>query len=893
MTDRLSVALADRYRIERELGAGGMATVYLAEDLKHKRRVALKVLKPELAAVLGAERFVQEITTTAALQHPHILPLFDSGTADGFLFYVMPFIDGETLRDKLNRETQLGIEEAIRITTDVADALDYAHHQGVIHRDIKPENILLANGRPMVADFGIALAVSAAAGGRMTETGLSLGTPHYMSPEQATAEKEISARSDVYSLASVLYEMLTGNPPHTGASAQQIIMKIVTEEAAPVTQVRKAVPPNVAAAVAKSLEKLPADRFESAQAFATALSDAGFRTQATAGTASPMARAQSRIGWIAATAVLTIVAAIGWWPKHAPAPAVTRFVLPNDPPVMQATVRSVASNIAISPDGRILVWRGPGATAGAVQLYRRRLESLTAEPMPGTEGAEAPFFSPDGRSVGFFTPTALRRIPVDGGQALTIVDGIVTDFAEGFWADDGFIYLKYPEKESAPGRLVGRGLGRVEASGGQIELLERDQRMERGEVSGHVVLPGGRWLVYSDCAAFTCSQTPNSTPRIVARDLRSGQTVPMLENATRPIVLASGHLLFLRNGTLFAVPFDGTPRAITDRPVAIPGIAASTGQDLHVAISRNGTMVYLPGVELRSTQLVAVDRQGGERPLTARPDAYTYPRVDPTGRRIAVTVTSDAGQQVWIYEMGSATLSQFTTDGWNERATWAPDGRELAFSSLRNGQWSVYRRQANAGGPAEALNTRTPSNLRVTPFWAPGGTWVLTDQVVDSGSTDDIIAIATSGDSIRTLVATPNRETTPAVSPDGRWLAYVSDESGSREVYLTPFMSTGGRWQISNAGGDMPLWISPNQVVYLADRALMLAELDFPDGVRVVSRKRLFPLDRYNMDGNAWPYDVMPGGKEFVFVLRGDHETAPVVVLNWFETLRAAFAERP
>ena len=276
--DRLAAALADRYRIERELGQGGMATVYLAEDLKHKRKVALKVLKPELAAVLGAERFVQEITTTASLQHPHILPLFDSGTADGFLYYVMPFIQGETLRDKLNRETQLGVDEAVKIATDVADALHYAHQQGVIHRDIKPENILIQNGRPMVADFGIALAVSAAAGGRMTETGLSLGTPHYMSPEQATAEKEISARSDVYSLASVLYEMLAGQPPHSGGSAQQIIMKIITEQAVPVTALRRTVPPNVEASIARALEKLPADRFDSARAFSEALGNASFMT---------------------------------------------------------------------------------------------------------------------------------------------------------------------------------------------------------------------------------------------------------------------------------------------------------------------------------------------------------------------------------------------------------------------------------------------------------------------------------------------------------------------------------------------------------------------------------------------------------------------------------------
>jgi serine/threonine-protein kinase len=296
LTDRLTTALADRYVIERALGAGGMATVYLAADLKHDRKVAVKVLKPELAAVLGGERFVQEIKTTAALSHPHILPLFDSGTADGFLYYVMPYVQGETLRDKLNRETQLGIDEAVGIATAVADALDYAHRNGVIHRDIKPENILLHDGRPMVADFGIALALSAAAGGRMTETGMSLGTPHYMSPEQATADKDLSARSDVYSLASVLYEMLAGEPPHMGNSAQQIIMKIIAETAKPVTELRKAVPPHVVAAVGKALEKLPADRFASAADFAAALDNPAF-TATVAGTAtvsSPRARPAKR-----------------------------------------------------------------------------------------------------------------------------------------------------------------------------------------------------------------------------------------------------------------------------------------------------------------------------------------------------------------------------------------------------------------------------------------------------------------------------------------------------------------------------------------------------------------------------------------------------------------------
>ncbi|HEU5218905.1 MAG TPA: protein kinase [Gemmatimonadales bacterium] len=376
---RLTVALADRYRIERELGQGGMATVYLALDLKHDRKVALKVLKPELAAVLGAERFVVEIKTTAALQHPHILPLFDSGTADGFLYYVMPYVEGETLRNKLDRETQLGIDEAVKITTEVADALDYAHRHGVIHRDIKPENILLHDGRPMVADFGIALAVSAAAGGRMTETGLSLGTPHYMSPEQATADKEITARSDVYSLASVLYEMLTGTPPHTGASAQQIIMKIVTEEAAPVTRLRKSVPPNVAAAVGKALERLPADRFESARAFAEALGNPGFTTARITPQAGGTATARGIGAWIRSPwswAAIVVVAglAAALFATGAAAPARVTFV--------PKSFRSEAIFVArFAPDGQTIVFNSTGETGTVSRLFVIRPDYPAAEPL--------------------------------------------------------------------------------------------------------------------------------------------------------------------------------------------------------------------------------------------------------------------------------------------------------------------------------------------------------------------------------------------------------------------------------------------------------------------------------------------------------------------------------
>src|SRR5919106_334627 len=276
LLSRLQGALADRYRIEREIGAGGMATVYLAQDLRHDRKVALKLLRPELSAVIGAERFLAEIKLTANLQHPHILPLFDSGEADSYLFYVMPFVEGETLRARLTREKQLPVADAVRIATEVASALDYAHRHGVVHRDIKPENILLHDGRALVADFGIALAASKAGGNRMTETGMSLGTPHYMSPEQAMGEREITARSDVYAIGVVLYEMLTGDPPFSGSTAQAIVARVLTENPRPLLPQRHTIPRHVEAAVLTALEKLPADRFTTATEFAEALQDKSY-----------------------------------------------------------------------------------------------------------------------------------------------------------------------------------------------------------------------------------------------------------------------------------------------------------------------------------------------------------------------------------------------------------------------------------------------------------------------------------------------------------------------------------------------------------------------------------------------------------------------------------------
>jgi serine/threonine-protein kinase len=453
------------YMIERELGSGGMATVYLAHDKKHDRKVAIKILHAELAAVLGAERFLQEIRVTANLQHPHILGLIDSGIVGneagelrGRPYYVMPYVEGESLRQRLDKEQQLPVSDSVRIATDVASALDYAHRHGVIHRDIKPENILLHDGKAIVADFGIALAVAQAGGARMTQTGLSIGTPSYMSPEQAMGERTITARSDIYSLGAVTYEMLSGEPPFTGATAQAIVARVLTEEPRPLTTVRRNVPPHVAAAVSHALEKVPADRFASAHAFADALNNPSFMLlRASTIVDRDLSIHRLRLGLYGVTglAILLAVTTLWGWRRPAPPKQVVRYSLVLDSTEAMAQGGLFFGRFDLSPDGSRLAYIG-GPTG---QILIRPRNQLHATAIPGTEGAKTPFFSPDGQRVGFFNGgRTLRIASLTGGPPITVTDS-PGGFAGASWGRDGFIY----SHGFGPSGLV-----RVEARSGAV-----------------------------------------------------------------------------------------------------------------------------------------------------------------------------------------------------------------------------------------------------------------------------------------------------------------------------------------------------------------------------------------------------------------------------------------
>ncbi len=447
-SERLRVALADRYTVTRELGAGGMATVYLAHDLKHDRDVAIKVLHPDLGGALGSERFLSEIRTTARLQHPHILPLLDSGDAYGLLYYVMPLVTGETLRARLERERQLPIADALRIAREVASALDYAHRQGVIHRDIKPENILLHDGSALVADFGIALAVQTAGGARMTQTGLSLGTPQYMSPEQAMGERIIDARSDVYALGAVLYEMLAGDAPFIGSSVQAIVAKVLSEKPTPIHTLRDTVPLGVEQAVGTALAKLPADRFASAAEFATALSNTSAATFSA--TVAPMpARPRWRDArtWVAdgAGAVALALTGVLLTRPAASESSVSRqqVHLWNHTlePSLSPGSRAVATQAAIAPDGSSIVF--VDSTPGGYILMRKLRDARDATVMAGTDGALSPAFSPDGRWIAYVTSDGkLKKTPVAGGGSITVAADVEYFYGSLTWIDDQtLVYL--------------------------------------------------------------------------------------------------------------------------------------------------------------------------------------------------------------------------------------------------------------------------------------------------------------------------------------------------------------------------------------------------------------------------------------------------------------------
>ena len=895
--ERLSTALSDRYLIERELGAGGMATVYLAQDLKHDRKVAIKVLRPELAAVIGAERFLSEIKTTANLQHPQILPLHDSGEADGFLFYVMPYVEGESLRDRLMREKQLPIPDAVRIATEVAGALDYAHRHNVIHRDIKPENILLHDGHALVADFGIALAASKAGNTRMTETGMSLGTPHYMSPEQAMGEREITGRADIYALGAVLYEMLTGEPPFNGATAQAVFARVLTEAPRPITLQRHTVPPHIEGAILQALEKLPADRFATAAEFAKALGDPSFRGTGfgphgtvALSTVRPPDRLTARAGWV--LALLSLVGA-GWgWLRPAPPKQVIRYSMGF--PAEQSMRQGVAGiNIAISPNGKWIAYTGISATG--TQLWLRARDRLDATPIPGSDGATNPFFSPDGTKIAFgLGPSfSLTVVPVAGGPPITLDKGATGSGGGGAWGPDGYIYFDTPT-----------GTARIRADGGTPELLiPYDTAAHEIGFAWTDALPNGKGLLFR----ARRNLDPNDFD-IDAFDLKT-RTRHFLIKGIIARYIAPGYLLILRgDGAVLAAPFDQDKLELTGPAVPLfAGVMVKPLGSADITISPTGTLIYLPGTANSLSgfaELVQVDRSGRETPydpaITFNPSTNRAISLSPDGRQILLDRLGTASPDIWVHGLPTGPFSRLTFDSVGAiRPQWSADGKDILYVSNTGGHPGVLRRRADGSAPARLVWRDSRFNLLA--FTLSRDEQWLVYRVTAATADRDLYAVHLGHDTVASpLLASSSAEDAPTLSPDGRWLAYVSNESSRNEVYVRPFPNVNdGKWQVSTTGGEAPRWSRDGRQLYFQDPtvAMMAAPIRTVPTFTNGTPTKVFDAGSGIAPSVVVPYyDVTPDGRHFVMVRLASPSQAPgggqlIVVDNWttelFERMKA------
>jgi serine/threonine-protein kinase len=887
----LSSALQDRYRIERELGQGGMATVYLAHDLKHDRKVAIKVLRPELAAVIGAERFLAEIKMTAALQHPHILPLFDSGAAgqggggaerQSFLYYVMPYVQGESLRDRLNREKQLPIADAVRLASEVAGAVDYAHRHGVIHRDLKPENILLHDGQALVADFGIALAVTAAGGTRLTETGLSLGTPYYMSPEQAMGEREITGRSDVFALGVVTYEMLLGEPPFTGPTSQAVVARVMNTPPASLIAQRGRIPAHVEEAVLTALEKLPADRWGTAAEYAEALAGGrvgqggrgGTKAAASAPIAFPASTAQQRLWhgtpWALAAAALGIAA---WLVTHRPEavpPPTARFTMSFGRNA--APTGGPGSPIAFSPDGSRIVYVGVDS-AGGQQLYLRSLDAVNPVPIPGTAGAEQPFFSPDGKWLGFRQDDELRKLALAGGAAITICHADGRFLGASWGAGDVILF-------SLDGRLL-----QVSAAGGEPTDIAVPDPARGDAYRTPELLPDAHAAVFT---AMT-----DSGPGLRAVTLADGVVRPLGQRGMSPHYVSGGYLAYVESdGTLFAAPFDALQLRITGTPQPIADNLRLGPQAAKLGLALTGSLAYLGG-SVRQLELALVDRDGQASVLPAGVNWYNAPRFSPDGRRIAVTINMLGAQgftpgDIWVWDLAAHNFQRITFDTLSATAEWAPDGRRLIYTHESGAGTAVlYTIPANGSGQPELLLTRPGFLVESAP--TPDGRSVVIRESSRTTGRGIWLVSVDSPQAARPLVVTPFEALNPALSPDGRWLAYTSNETGTLEIYVRGLAEGAGRTRVSTGGGFEPRWArSGRELFFLSRDSLYAAAISPEPEFRASAAHALFA--GHFLPNRTTNWDVAPDGRRFVMV-RPPAATAESsslnVVLNWFDQPRA------
>jgi eukaryotic-like serine/threonine-protein kinase len=869
------------YEILSPIGAGGMGEVYRARDTRLERIVAVKILPDHLSdrAELR-ERFEREARTVASLNHPHICTLHDIGQQDGTDFLVMEYLEGETLGERL-KKGPLPLDQVLQYAIEIADALDKAHRKGITHRDLKPGNIMLTKSGTKLLDFGLAklrgpqapvasLSALPTEASDLTAQGTILGTLQYMAPEQLEG-KEADARTDIFAFGLVIYEMATGKKAFEGKSQASLIAKILETDPPPISSLQPMTPPALDRVVKKCLAKEQEKRWQDAGDLCDELrwiAESSVTQRVAEGSAPIRKKSLTMALWAGIAVAASIMAGIAWFLKPTTPKVVTRFAI-SLPTGQRLDTRRRA--IAISPDGTRLVY--VVAQSGAAnQLYVRTMDGLEARPIPGTEGVADPFFSPDSQWVGFSAGSKLKKIRLSGGEPVSLAGDVNPVGALGAsWSSQGMIAF-------AP-QVTGPIL-QVSDGGGSPLPLTRLAKGEGGDIVPQL-LPGGKGLLFLYSPGFA----PTGLDSIVAaQSLETGERRDLLQvqGVTIPSYASTGHLVYVQGTNLMAVPFDYHRLAVAGTPVPInEGVLPA-----QFSISSTGSLVYVPGsVQLRQLKLVWVDRKGAEQPVPAPPHNYVMPRVSPDGHRVAAGL-EEADSQIWLYDLGRDTLTRLTFEGsTNVDPIWTPDGKRIVFKGSSN---RLFFQPADGSGPAQEFTKSelTPNNVPAS--FSPDGQVLA---FMGQNRSFDVYTLPLNDGKPQPFLETPSNETAPRFSPDGRWIAYASDESGRYEIYVRPYPGPGGKWQISTEGGTEPVWNPRGRELFYRARNKMMAVDVTPQPTFSAGKPRMLFEGPYVPSPRSFQdYDVSPDGQRFLMLKSSEQEkSAPAqinVVLNWFEELK-------
>jgi serine/threonine protein kinase/Tol biopolymer transport system component len=887
------------YEVLSAIGAGGMGEVYRARDTRLERIVAVKILPDHLSdrAELR-ERFEREARTIASLNHPHICTLFDIGQQDGTDFLVMEYLEGETLAERL-KKGPLPLDQVLQYAIEISDALDKAHRKGITHRDLKPGNIMLTKSGTKLLDFGLAKLKKDTAPANVTLSkvptedavtaqGTILGTLQYMAPEQLEG-KEVDARTDIFAFGLVVYEMATGKKAFEGKSQASLIAAILEREPPAMSTLQPMTPPQLDRVVKKCLAKEPEKRWQAASDICDELkwiAEGGPQSVSQLNAPVKGIRTFGRRPIIVGLGALlfgAVIASLAIWNLKAspssPPRSVSRFAI-TLPPGQQLAGLDNGPAVAISPDGTHLAY--VASQGGTQQIYLRAMDSLEAKPIPSTEGATAPFFSPNGQWIGFFASGKLKKISVSGGAALILGDAAYSGGAS--WGSQGMIAFTPTGNVSA--------LQQLPEAGGTPQPLTR---FEKGDTSHRwpEFLPDGKAVLFAaGPTAVTFTNAQVAVQLVGTRERRN-----LVQGGMSPRYTPSGHLVYAQGGSLMAVPFDPQRLEVTGTAVpVVEGVLQSPANGAaQYSVSATGSLVYVPG-GIRATQLhlVWVNRNGTEQPLAAPGHAYFNPRLSPDGRRVAVGIT-ESESQIWLYDLSRDTLTRFTFGGnYNPVPVWTPDGKRIAFESNKDGVPNLFWQLADGSGGLERLNTS--EYIQVPTSWSPDGK-VLAFMEVNPTTRVDIWVLR-MGDPSRgsgqvrnaqPFLRTPFDEGAAGFSPDGRWLAYMSDESGRYEIYVQPYPGPGEKWQVSTEGGSEPVWNpSGRELFYRNGDKMMAVDIANQPGFAAGKPRILFEGRYQQSPVQSADYDVSPDGQRFL-MLKPTEQAAPTqinVVQNWFEELK-------